>query len=516
MKRQLLALTILSLSILISCNPFEDDLPTPSNGSEGILISKKIKEEIPTKDPLSREEINRRMITDLEQKNDFRWMSAGLHFIWSGARQTNLVAVGYKPARFTNSEVEEMMGTIDIRQPEWKSVHDAMIRLVLDDLNSSGNVQLKPSDIIDEDDADLPVIIFRMNDARAITALYNLENTRYVEPYGYWPYDDDRSSSGCSAGSEPLNSADWTTTLPNSRLPWNYNSIGVPQAWNVAQGQGIQIGLIDAGISINQPLLNGLFNDGYSNVGRNITTSYTYGSSAFTSCTHGTSMSGLAAGPRNGQDATTGIAYKSGLYFIRGCDDVVLDESAELSGVRSALVRLGKVNSVKIISMSIGTPFYSYALYDGVTYAYGRGKMLIAAAGTSFSWTSWWGVIYPAAHPQCIAVTGVNESGSTCGSCHDGSQVRFTVPMERDVNDNRHGLSLAYSGYTPTYIGGSSCATAMCAGVAALVWSVRPSLTRSQVYDCLRTTSQYYPGTVSGRGYGNINAAAAVAKAQTL
>lgn len=165
--------------------------------------------------------------------------------------------------------------------------------------------------------------------------------------------------------------------------------------------------------------------------------------------------------------------------------------------------------------MSVGTPFYSSALSDGVSYAYGKGKMIFAAAGTSFSFTSWWGVIYPAAFSQCIAVTGVKENGSRCSNCHDGSQVRFTIPMERNVSSNRHGVSLPYSGVSPTYIGGSSCATATCAGIAALVWSVNPQLTRTQVYDCMRRTAQYII-PVTNKGYGNPNAATAVAMAASL
>ncbi|MBL0065438.1 MAG: hypothetical protein IPP38_10570 [Bacteroidetes bacterium] len=124
---------------------------------------------------------------------------------------------------------------------------------------------------------------------------------------------------------------------------------------------------------------------------------------------------------------------------------------------------MGDLNDIKIISMSIGTPFSSGTLKDGVTYAYNKGKLIFAAAGTSFSWTSWWGVIYPAALSQCQAVTGVTESSSTCSDCHDGSQVDFTIPMQRNGNSNRTSLSLAPSGFNPTYIGGSSCATAITA-----------------------------------------------------
>ena len=112
--------------------------------------------------------------------------------------------------------------------------------------------------------------------------------------------------------------------------------------------------------------------------------------------------------------------------------------------------------------------------------------------------------------PNCIAVTGVKEGGATCGSCHDGSEVDFTIPMERFSNTDRNTLSLAASGNSPSYVGGSSSATATAAGIAALVWSARPALTRDQVYLSLRNTSQFYPSINSSKGYGNLNAAAAV------
>jgi subtilisin family serine protease len=92
----------------------------------------------------------------------------------------------------------------------------------------------------------------------------------------------------------------------------------------------------------------------------------------------------------------------------------------------------------------------------------------------------------------------------------------YTVVMERNSNVDRNSLSLSPSGSTASYIGGSSCATATAAGVAALVWSVNPNLSRAQVQNAITTTSQYYPNKNSARGYGNINAGAAVAAAQNL
>jgi hypothetical protein len=221
-------------------------------------------------------------------------------------------------------------------------------------------------------------------------------------------------------------------------------------------------------------------------------------------------MSGQAVGGRNNLGAPVGVAYKSNLHFIRAADDVVLDASSEKTATKNAFIQMGNRSDVRIISLSMGNPFASSVLKDGADYAFNLGKLIFAAAGTSFSWTSWYGVIYPAAYSSCIAVTGVKESGSKCSSCHDGSKVLYTICMERNAGSNRNSISLAPSGNTGAYIGGSSCATATAAGIAALVWSARPNLTRTQVQTCLTNTSQFYPTKNSTKGYGNLNAGAAV------
>lgn len=496
--------------LLASCERNEDIISTsPSTGSGGVLGLKQNPSEAPVGDPITRRKLDQSIIQLLEEKQDFHWEWVDLTTLWSAIQYgDNSVSVGYKP--FGMGDISKTIHQIDIHSSEWQSVHDALIELVKTDLEKINGREMKLEEFIIEDDPILPIITFKLTDRDIITKLYNLQNVRYIEPLDYWPEVAQRSSSGCDGSSEALNSSDYTTISPASRLPWNYSLANIPNAWTKSEGAGITIGIIDAGISSAQSLLNSQFNNGLSNVGRSITTDYTYSNSAFTSCTHGTSMSGLAVGPRNNLNASTGIAYKANLHFIRACDDVVLDGSSERTGVKNALVRMGDRSDVRIISMSIGTPFSYSVLEDGANYANNKGKLIFAAAGTSFSWTSWWGVIYPARYSSCIAVTGVRENGSTCGTCHDGGQVVFTLPMERNSNNDRNTLSLNTSGTTPSYVGGSSCATAMAAGIAGLVWSARPTLSKTQVYNALLTTSQFYPSPSSSRGYGNLNADAAV------
>lgn len=509
-----------ALAVLLAIAGCKREPVSPDDGASGptdVLQDKTTVVDVPQGEPLSRADLDRVVIGKLEEKNDFHWEWVDLRTLWSATLYNDhSVAIGYKPAEL--GDVSDILAQVNVRSGKWRAVHDALITLILDGLNSDGHARVELKDILVEDDPVLPILTVHLTDKTVLTRLYNLRNVRYIEPLDYRPQaeEEQRSSSGCSPSTYALNAADYSTLAPNALLPWNYTLHNIPTAWNAAQGQGITIGLIDGGISSSQPLLGSNFNNGYSNVGRTITTAFTYGSSAYTSCSHGNSMSGLAAGPRNDQGATSGVAYKSNLAFVRGTSDVLLDESAERTGVKNALIQLGDNTNVRVISMSIGWILNSGVLEDGVNYAYGKGKMLMAAAGTSFSWTSWWGVVYPAALTKCVAVTGVKENGSTCETCHDGPQVDFTIIMERNNNSSRNSLSLPMSGVTPSYIGGSSAATSTAAGIAALVWSAKPTATREQILQCLVSTAQYYPTPNGNKGYGNINAQAAVNAAAAL
>ncbi|HMC98089.1 MAG TPA: S8 family serine peptidase, partial [Flavobacteriales bacterium] len=490
----------------------KEELTPTTDGVQGpVLQERSDPSPVPDGAALTQEALDHLVIGTLEQRNDFHWEWMDLRTLWSAVQYNDhSLAIGYAPANM--GDISDIINTIDIKKPEWRAVHDALIDLVLTQLNSDGRSAITLRDILVEDDPVLPILTLRITDKNVITRLHNLRNVRYLEPLDYWPAtaDDERSTSGCSPSTYALNSADYSTITPNAVLPWNFNNHGIPAAWATSQGQGITIGVIDGGISASQPLLGSEFNNGDSNVGRTVSVSATFGTSAYTTCSHGNSMCGLATGPRNNTGATSGVAYKSNLRFIRGCEDVLLDLSTEKTAVKNALIAMGNDPAVRVISMSIGAPFASSVLEDGVNYAYGAGKMIMAAAGTSFSWTSWWGVIYPAALVKCVAVTGVKENGGKCASCHDGSQVDLTICMERTSNSSRNSLSLAPSGNTPSYIGGSSAATSTAAGIAAIVWSVRPTATRDQILQCLKSTAQFATSPSSSKGYGNINAGPAV------
>jgi len=158
--------------------------------------------------------------------------------------------------------------------------------------------------------------------------------------------------------------------------------------------------------------------------------------------------------------------------------------------------------------MSMGRITSSSQVADAINYAYGKGKLMFCAAGTSFSWAAgWYGVVFPAWLSNVNAVTGVKENNvnSTCETCHSGSETDFTVVMEK-ASTNLHQLSLAMQGDVPSTVGGSSVSTATMSGIAALVWSRFPGYTRDQVLNKLIQSSSKYPNKSSSLGWGNVNA----------
>ena len=86
--------------------------------------------------------------------------------------------------------------------------------------------------------------------------------------------------------------------------------------------------------------------------------------------------------------------------------------------------------------------------------------------------------------------------------------------MQRASSSSRNALTLPMSGNSLTSVGGSSAATATMAGIAALIWSTNPSMSRSTVLQKMKSASAFYPGRNSNFGWGTINVYQAVQSAQ--
>ncbi len=488
-------------------------------------------DDVKTAPLISIKEINAFIKQKLETTSKFEWATASDEMIWSALQQSDFIAsVGYKPATETN--IDNRIHTIDINSAEWMAAKASIMQIIYDEevkLNKDlqkTNMQVWPEEF-------LPVVDVEIKSLATIKKLRASNLLRYVEPMGYEPSAMEQqgignkvaSSSGCGgnvADNTIVNNVHYTVATPNAKVSWNYTSHGIQNAWTKSTGSGVKVFIIDSGCEFDQENLGSAFNQGSSS-GRTIEKIVTLPRSTIfgipygayetpdDGCGHGTSMAGACAAPRGTDGNTCGVAYNCNLVTCRAGEDVLIDASRESKGVADAYVNAANRADVKIISMSMGRITGSSQISDAIRYANGRGKLMMCAGGTSFGWSAgWYGVIFPAWMPEVQAITGVkqNTSFSNCDDCHKGSEIDFVVVMER-AGDNKHALSLAMSGDAPSTVGGSSVATATCAGMAALVWSRFPTYTAAQVLSKLITSSSNYPAKTGEYGWGipNVNIA---------
>lgn len=509
MKFSNLLLLALVAMALMTCS--KEELGTPEAASQ--------------QGPMTKAEMDQIIEETLLATNTvYYWKDASERMLWSASvRSDSVMSLGYQPAGFEN--IEGRIHEIDLDSEAWAGAKNRLINFVVTATNTAyPDLKVTAEDLFLNLDEDyLPTLDVRIFNQDIIEQLRAMPEVRYIEPMSYTMGDiERRSGSGCGySPASNIPSSDYTTVAPGAKIPWNFShpSMNVPGAWSTSTGSGIKVALIDTGTSPNQSKLGSGFNSGYSG-GRSLERIGTHVSGWWwwasndgpdDACGHGTQIAGLIAAPRSTTGTTLGAAYNCNLKAFRATTDVVINGGSEKDGVRDALVISGNDGGVKIISMSIGDVFYSSTVADGVFYAYNRGKLIFAAAGTSLSWTSWWGVIFPANMSQTVAVTGIRDNmNQRCNTCHEGPEVDFVAVMQRASSTSRTSLTLAMSGNQPAYVGGSSAATATTAGIAALVWATNPGQSRSQILQRLKDASSNYPNRNSSFGWGTINATQAV------
>jgi subtilisin family serine protease len=510
MKKLLLPLLAFTF-LFSSCRKNANDEITISDSQQQPLQS--------SQQPETTQQINAFIRQVINAKGKFNWKDAPDITLWSAIMRSDdhMVSVGYKPT--DEQDVEERLTKINIHDNKWLSAKMQVMQLILQE-EKSIHPQLKLENLEVWKENKLPVIDVQVENISTLKLLRRSDLIRYVEPMGYEPEKFDGTETEASGGSgcggytgytDLQEGDDYTTILPGTKQSWNYIYHGIPNTWTKTTGRGIKVMLIDTGVSPDQENMGSNFNQGYSS-GRTIQKMFTLpgATSANDVCGHGTAMSSTIAAPRGIDGNSTGVAYNCNLIVCKAVNDVIIDQSSEVKGVSDAYTFAADDTSIKITSMSVGRVTTSSQIKDAIIYAYDKGKLMFCAGGTSTFFTNWYGVIFPATMPQVQAITGVknNDILSACNNCHKGKPIDFVIVMQK-ISDGLNPLANAMSGDVPTLVGGSSVATATSAGIAALVWSRYPLLTREQLVQKLTVTASAYPNKTNNFGWGKLNADAA-------
>lgn len=291
---------------------------------------------------------------------------------------------------------------------------------------------------------------------------------------------------------------------------WNLRVTQAVQAWGVTQGSaGTIIGVVDSGIDGEHAELQKKVVSGRNTVQNSERTGDTDG--------HGTFVAGVAAARGV---KMLGVAPEARLMPLKVEETAALYYADTDYGqpVASAL-RYGFANGARVFNISLGSTVSSPEMRKAIEEIWSQGGLIFVSAGnTGQNWVNGEPAPrYPASYPQVIAVGATNRADRITGYSLTGSHVRLSAPGGDSSNGfggnaNQHaelivGPIPGQSQYDWTE--GTSFAAPHAAGVAALVWSLNPSLTNDQVAQLLFATADH-PGNFTGRsnayGFGRVNA----------
>ena len=231
---------------------------------------------------------------------------------------------------------------------------------------------------------------------------------------------------------------------PAEVLPWGINKIDAEQVWLLGGvGAGVNVGVIDTGISSVHPDLIANIKGGVSEVG--------YASSWNDDNGHGSHVAGIIGAVDNSIGAI-GASPAANLYAIK-----VLDRrgSGYLSDVIDG-VDWAIGSGMNVINLSLGCDCPSESLHDAVARARDAGIVVVAAAGNSGG-----SVLYPAAYPEAIAVAAVDSSDTAPYWSSLGPEVDLAAPGK--------SIYSTYKGTGYATLSGTSMAAPHVAGAAALM-----------------------------------------------
>jgi len=228
---------------------------------------------------------------------------------------------------------------------------------------------------------------------------------------------------------------------------------------------------------------------------------------------HGTHCAGTAAAITNNGIGVAGVAPDVKILNIQVLSDEGYGSYASVAGG----IIMAADKGARVISMSLGGPSSSAVIKDAVDHAISKGSLLVAAMGNSAHGPSDKPVArpsYPAATPGVMAVGATNKADAIARFSQAGqwnSVVAPGVDIMATFPTNPSGMP----GKDYGAISGTSMATPIVAGLAALVWSKYPQLNGTQVKSHIEATADDLgpPGFDILFGHGRVNAERALGTA---
>ena len=268
---------------------------------------------------------------------------------------------------------------------------------------------------------------------------------------------------------------------PLAGQQYSLDRMQVAAAWDASRGDGVTVAVLDTGADFSHPDLAGKFvSRGKDFVNGDDDATDDHG--------HGTHVAGILGAATNNGVGMAGVGYN-----VRVLPGKVLgaNGSGATDGIARGIVWAAD-QGARVINMSLGGSGVSPTLEQAVNYAWGKGAVVVCAAGNDGTSVPQ----YPAAYTNCVSVAATDQADRRASFSNYSSTVDVAAPGVQVLGTVRGGRYEAWSG--------TSMATPNVAGVAALIAAAHPTWTNGQIRAALEQTADEVGG------WKRVNAARAV------
>ncbi len=298
---------------------------------------------------------------------------------------------------------------------------------------------------------------------------------------------------------------------------------GITKAWEVSKGAGVKVAVIDSGVDAQHPDLKGAVTGGYDASGAGSANGQ---KGLGVKPEHGTLVATMLAGrghqpasptpspspaptgppaPGAGPDGIIGVAPEAEILSVSTWLGTANPAGKSDQDQIPEAVRWAVDNGAKVINISLGsaTPQWPQSWDAAFLYAEQKDVVIVAAAGNRVGGNLQVGA--PATIPGVLTVAGLDRKGAaSIDSSSQGISIGVAAPAENLLG------GLPSGGYAEW--AGTSGATPIVAGVAALIRSKWPEMSAKQVINRIVSTAK--DSGAAGKdplyGFGVLNAEAAL------
>jgi subtilisin family serine protease len=300
---------------------------------------------------------------------------------------------------------------------------------------------------------------------------------QYIEPHYMYLTNEDTSS----------------IEIPNDILftdyQYNLPMIETNRGWNLSKGaEQVIIGVVDTGVDLNHPDLQGRLLSGYNTISPDSKPSDDVG--------HGTHVAGIISANVNNREGIAGMTWNNKILPVKALDQ----SGAGTSYSVAEGIIWAADHGAKVINLSLGNYADANFLHEAIKYAYNKDIVIVAATGNDNTERPG----YPAAYPEVLSVSATNYNMQRASFSNYGDYIDVMAPGE--------SIASTYPNNQYAALSGTSMASPHVAALAGLIRSVNPKLKNTEVMDIIR--SNVIDLGESGRdkyyGFGQINVYAAL------